>query len=211
MNKKIYLILLSGVVAGLVSVPASAQWYVGGGAGITKTSIPSDVLAITGSTASSLSTDESSTVYTLGVGYDFTRNWAVEGGYSNNGSFNARRTSTAGTVGTLSAKTEGDAWFVAAVGKLPIQDQFYLLGKLGVAATTTKTNLETSGAVTLPAGTSTNRKKSEANLLWGIGAGYDFNRQWGVRLDYTQVLDVGDANTGEGNVQTLILGVKFRF
>jgi len=211
MIKKPFLFFVPGVTAMLLAMPASAQWYVGGGVGITKTKIPGNVLAIDGSTASSLATDETSTVYTLGAGYDFTRNWAIEGGYSNNGSFTARRTSTAGTVGTLGAKSEGSAWVVSGIGKLPIQDQFYLIGKLGLAATTTKTNLDTTGAVTLPAGTSMNRKKSEANLLWGFGAGYDFNPKFGIRIDYTRILDVGDANTGEGDVQTVIAGVKFRF
>jgi OOP family OmpA-OmpF porin len=211
MKKKAFLVFFSGIVSALLAVPASAQWYAGGGVGIAKTQIPGNALQIDGSTASSLATDESTTVYSLGVGYDFTRNWAIEGGYSNNGSFTARRTSTAGTIGTLGAKSEGSAWLVSGVGKLPIQDQFYLLGKLGLAATTSKTNLDTSGAVTLPAGTSMNRKKSEANFLWGVGAGYDFTPKFGMRIDYTRILDVGNADTGEGDVQTVIAGVKFRF
>jgi OOP family OmpA-OmpF porin len=212
MIKRLFLLILSGVIAALLAMPASAQWYVGGAAGVTRTKIGDDVLPISGSTASSLTTkDASASVYSLAAGYDFTRNWALEGGYSNNGKFSARRTSTAGTVGTLGAQSEGSAWFFTGIGKLPIYDQFYLFGKLGIAATTTKTNLDTSGAVTLPAGTSTRRRKSESNLLWGLGAGYDFNRTVGLRLDYTRIQNVGDASTGEGDVHTLTAGVKFSF
>jgi OOP family OmpA-OmpF porin len=204
--------LVIALVAALLAMPASAQWYVGGAAGVTRTKIGDGVLPISGSTASSMTTkDASATVYSLAAGYDFTRNWALEGGYSNNGKFSARRTSTAGTVGTLGAQTEGSAWYFAGIGKLPVHDQFYLFGKLGIAATTTKTNLDTTGAVTLPAGTSTSRKKSESNLLWGLGAGYDINRTVGLRLDYTRIHDVGDASTGEGDVHTLTAGVKVRF
>lgn len=165
-DQEAYFFLLAGVISALFAIPVNAQWYVGAAVGATKTKIGDGVLPITGSTASSLTKDDSANVYGVVAGYDFTRNWAVEGGYANNGKFSARRTSTAGTVGTLGAQVEGSAWHLAGIGKLPLQDQFYLFGKLGVAATSTKTNLDTTGAVTLSAGTSTSRKKSEANLLW---------------------------------------------
>lgn len=208
-NRTIYF-FIAGAIA-VTAAPASAQWYVGAAIGATKTKIDDGVLPITGSTASSLTKDDSDTVYGLAVGYDFTRNWALEGGYVDNGKFSARRTSTAGTVGTLGAQSKGNGWYGTGIGKLPLQDHFYLFGKLGVAATTTKTNVDTTGAVTLPVGTSTSRKKSEANLLWGLGAGYDFSRTVGIRIDYTQIQNVGDANTGESDVRTVTAGIKFSF
>jgi OOP family OmpA-OmpF porin len=210
MINRIIFLLITGTIA-IAAIPASAQWYVGGAVGVTKAKIDDGVLPITGSTASSLNKDDTATVYGLAVGYDFTRNWALEGGYVDNGKFSARRTSTAGTVGTLGGQSKGNAWYATGIGKLPLQDQFYLFGKLGVAATTTKTNLDTTGAVTLPVGTSTSRKKSESNLLWGLGAGYDFDRALGFRLDYTQIQNVGDADTGEGDVHTLTAGIRYRF
>ncbi len=179
--------------------------------GITMTKIPNDVLAISGSTASSLSKDDSSSVYTLGGGYDFTKNWAIEGWLFQQRKIQLPAHEHGGRHRHSRRSVRGSAWYVSGIGKLPLQDQFYLYGKLGVAATTTKTNIDTTGAVTLPAGTSANRKKSEGNFLWGFGAGYDFNSTVGVRIDYTRVLDVGDSNTGEGDVNTLMAGVRFRF
>ena len=211
MKNRLILISILGGMAALLATPASAQWYVGAGVGATETKIPSGVLPITGSTASSLSKDDSATVYGLALGYDFTPVWALEGGYVDNGKFSARRTSTAGTVGTLGAESKGTAWYAAGIGKFPLQNNFYLFGKLGAAATTTKTNLDTTGAVVLPTGTSASRKKSEANPLWGIGAGYDFTQSLGARLDYTQILNVGDSSTGEGDVHTITVGLKYRF
>lgn len=209
-NKNIFRIAL-GAVAMSLAMPAAAQWYVGGALGGTRTKVPDSVLPMGGSTASSLAKDGTASVYGLGVGYDFSPNWSLEGGYTSNGKLSARRTSTAGVVGTFGAQTKGTAWYLAGIGKLPLQDQFYLFGKLGLAATTTKTNLDTTGAFVLPAGISTSRKKSETNLLWGLGAGYDINRTVGLRVDYTRIHDVGDANTGEADVHTLTAGVRIRF
>jgi len=205
--------LMSGFSAGLFAQqPADATgWYGGVGLGVTKIKIDDGALPISGSTASSLSKDDSAGIFGLSLGYDFSRNWALEGGYTSNGKLSARRTSTAGTVGTFGAEGDGSAWFLAGVGKLPLQNQFYLLGRLGLAATTTKTKLDTTGAVTLPAGTNANPKKSETNLLWGLGAGYDFSRAWGLRFDYTNISNVGDANTGERDVHAWTVGAKFRF
>ena len=204
--------LMSGFSASLCAQQTADDrgWYGGVAVGITTIKIDNNVLPIAGSTASSLSKDESASVYGLGIGYDFSRNWALEAGYAHNGKLSARRTSTAGTVGTLGAQGDGSAWSLAGIGKLPLRDRFYLFGKLGLAATTTKTNLDATGAVALPAG-GANRKKSELNLLWGLGAGYDFNRSVGLRVDYTQTVNVGDANTGERDTHTLSVGLKFRF
>lgn len=202
---------LSGFSAGLCAQqPDQRGWYAGGAIGVTQTKIDDGVLPIGGSTASSLSKDESATVWGLAVGYDINRHWALEGGYANNGKFTARRTSTAGTVGTFGGQSKGDAIYFAGIGKLPLQNNFYLFGKLGLAATNAKTHLDTTGAVPLPNGVS-ETKKSEANLLWGLGAGYNFTRNVSVRFDYTQIHDVGDRSTGEGDVNTFTVGLRYHF
>ena len=186
-------------------------WYGGIFGGATKAKIGDGVLPITGSTASSLSKDETAGVFGVALGYDFSPQWAVEGGYVDNGKLSARRTSTAGTIGTFGAQVEGTALFLAGIGKLPLQNGFYLFGKLGLARTTTKAQLDTTGGFALPAGIGTNPKRTESNLLWGLGAGYDFSRTLGLRFDFTRINNVGDASTGEGDVNTITGAVKFRF
>ena len=49
------------------------------------------------------------------------------------------------------------------------------------------------------------------NLLWGLGAGYDFTRTVGIRPDFTRITKVGDATTGQGDVNTLTGALKYRF
>ncbi|MSQ62863.1 MAG: hypothetical protein EXR33_03340 [Betaproteobacteria bacterium] len=95
------------------------------------------------------------------------------------------------------------------IGKLPLDTDFYLFGKAGLAETRAKTNLSTTGAV--PAATSTSPKRSKASFVFGGGIGYDFNRSFGLRLDYTRMSNVGDRNTGESDVGAWTAGLKFRF
>ncbi|MSQ62864.1 MAG: hypothetical protein EXR33_03345 [Betaproteobacteria bacterium] len=97
--------LTAGFAPGLraqAAAPATDDkgWYGGVAVGTARFKFASDVLPIAGSTAQSLSKDESASTFALAVGYDFSRYWAVEGGYANNGNISARRTSTAGVVGT---------------------------------------------------------------------------------------------------------------
>lgn len=205
--------LLYGFSASLYAQQATDEkgWYGGVFGGITKAKIGDGVLPISGSTASSLSKDDSAGVLGVALGYDFSPQWAVEGGYVDNGKLSVRRTSTAGTVGTFGAQVDGTAFYLAGIGKMHLANRFYLFGKLGVARTTTEANLDTTGAFALPAGIGANSKRTESNLLWGLGAGYDFTRTVGLRLDFTRITNVGDATTGEGDVNTLTAAVKFRF
>lgn len=56
-----------------------------------------------------------------------------------------------------------------------------------------------------------NRKRSEWNPKFGIGAGYDFSSGLGLRLVYERVSNVGDARTGDGNVGMWSLGLTKRY
>lgn len=216
-SKTMAVLVSAGILSGFPALVHAQQpmvergWYGGVAIGSTWVKMDDGALPMAGSTASSLAKDESASVFGLGVGYDFSRNWALEGGYTKNGKFSARRTSTAGTTGTFGAQSDGSAWYLSGLGKWPVNPQLYLFGKLGIAATTVKTTLDTTGAFALPAGTSTSRKKSETNLLWGLGAGYDFNRSFGLRLDYTQIANAGDASTGERDIHAVTAALKFRF
>ncbi len=205
--------ILSGVSTGLYAQQQEVDekgWYAGVFGGLSKGDVDDSALPITGSTASALSKDDTTSVLGVAIGYDFSSRWALEGGYTINGKGSARRISTAGTVGSLGADVEGTAFYLAGIGKLRLDNKAYLFGKLGVARTTTEANLSSTGFA-IPAGVPINRKRTESNLLWGLGAGYDFTRKIGLRLDYTRTENVGDASTGEGSVNAFTVAVKFRF
>lgn len=86
------------------------------------------------------------TVYKLQVGYQINENFAAEGGYV--GSNNATYTATGGNLaGPISASGSVSGWNLTAVGRLPLGNQFSLLGKLGVA------DIRAGASVTGPGGT----------------------------------------------------------
>ena len=74
-----------------------------------------------------------------------------------------------------------ESWTLAGVGTLPLGAQWSILGKLGVAANRTRF-----------AGTTNNK-----DVLLGVGVGYNFSKQFGLRLEYE---DFGKlSNQGGGN------------
>jgi len=206
--------LVAGVSLAIASFGAIAQaqekgWYLGGSVG--RSDVDLQPITVVGATAFSSSTNERDTGYKLIGGYRFNRHFALEGGWSDFGKFSTTTNVTAPVIGSAGASVRVDGWHLDAVGILPVRGGFSLHGKLGAMYSSTRTSLSTTGAVALAAGTNLNPKRRETNLKWGVGAGYDFSRNVGLRLEYDQVKDVGNADTGEGDVGMWTLGVVFRF
>lgn len=184
-------------------------WYVGGSIGQSRVKISDNALAISGAAPSSLSKEETDTTYKVFGGYRFMRHLAVEAGWADFGSFQARR--TVGGAGSVAAEIKMSGFFVDAVGLLPLQSNFSLFGKLGGIYSTTKTSLSTTGGVFLLPGVDRSPSKSELNLKIGFGASYAINRNVALRAELEHYSDLGDKNTGEGDVQALTVGVTYHF
>lgn len=209
---------LSKCIVGLALVGASTaafsqqpdqRWYLGLSVGQGEVDIDEGSVQIIGATASSVSKDETDTAWKAFAGYRFSRNLAIEGGYMDLGEFSVRRNMTAPAIGSVAASIEATGWFVDAVGILPVGTNLELFGKLGGIYTTTEATLTTSGAVVLLG--NANRERSELNLKWGLGASYSFTRNWSARIEFEQVRDIGNDETGEGDVNAWTLGVVYRF
>lgn len=114
--------------------------------------------------------------YRIGAGYRFSSNVAAEVGFAKSGN---------GTAGGASYNVS--ATQVAVVGMYPINDQFDLIGKVGYSA-----NKLEGPAI---AGCTTCSKN---DLMFGIGAQYNINRQFALRLQYESVGKV-EASTGGSN------------
>jgi OmpA-OmpF porin, OOP family len=195
--------------AGTAAAQSDRGWYGGVSLGRSSVNFDDDFLAISGATASTLSKDDTDSGVKLFAGYRLQRNFALEGGFTDFGSFSAERRITAPATGTASASVKSSGFHLDAVGILPIGN-FDLLAKLGLIYTTTKTDLSSTGAVVLTADRSA--KKSELNPKLGVGVEYHFSRALSLRSEYEQAFSVGDANsTGEGDIQMLSVGLIFRF
>ena len=115
------------------------------------------------------------------AGYKFSPNFGVEGQYVNLGSHHA--TTDIEGSGSYRPKSSG----VAVTGTLPLSSNAYFLGKLGVAF-----NRLSNSSI----GGDTN-----ADLLFGVGVGYNFNANWGIRAEYENFNNLAKNNTIRGDVK----------
>lgn len=170
--------------------------------------IEDSAISVFGATASSVSKDETDTGFKLYAGYRFNRYFAVEGGWTDLGSFKATRNVTAPAVGSLTAEIEASGFHLDALGIIPLQ-QFSLFGKLGVMYATTETSGSSTGAVGLAGDRSS--KDSEVEFKFGLGASYSFTRNFAIRAEFERIVDVGTSETGEGDIDLFSIGVTWRF
>jgi OOP family OmpA-OmpF porin len=163
MNK----IAIAALLSALVAAPAiAADTYVGVNVGKNQM----DYSGVNSSTA----------IGVLG-GYSFNQNVAAEVAYTNLGSADYYGTSITGHV-----------FSVAAVGSLPLNKDFSLLGKLGVASST----VEVPGY-----------SESKTDLTYGIGAQYNVSKTVGIRLGYDS-FKVGSSYTKDSAL--ISIGAVFK-
>lgn len=133
--------------------------------------------------------DKSDTAFDVNLGYRLNRNFALEGAYTDLGKFHFSSAAGDGDV-------KPTAVSLAAVGILPLQANFSLYGKAGIAHTETKA-LDASD--------------TKDGLLAGLGVMYDFNRNVYAKAGWDRFDDVGNDATGKGHADLYSLGVGYRF
>jgi OOP family OmpA-OmpF porin len=206
---------------GLAGAPAFAQqakdtgFYLGGGLGYSKNKFDGADFTL-GIPGVAESADDNDTGYKIFGGYKFHRNFSVEGAYTNLGDFSYNY--NAGVAGTASLGYDVDAWSLALVGSLPVWQGLSVLGKIGATRTTAELTLNSAtgpiGAAVVAAGipVGTSAKKRRTDLLWGVGAQYDFAPRFGVRVEYEDYGKVGDSpNTGRAKASLWSANVLVRF
>ncbi|QDH74109.1 porin family protein [Brevundimonas sp. M20] len=115
------------------------------------------------------------------MGYDFTRNFGVEGEASIGVSDDDF--TVAGVPGTVEHKYDAAAYGVA---KLPINENFELFGRLGYG--TTRVKAEVAGI---------QDSDSTESINYGVGANYFIDGQNGIRADWTRRDFRGDAGEAD--------------
>lgn len=218
MTLKTPVLAAAALAALLAGSPAAAQqsgWYLGGGPSASKADFEPayfDAL-VPGAARSADDTDVAPRVF---GGYRLTRNWGVEFGVTILGRFKQRY--NAGASGTAVFNWDASAATAAMAGSLPLGGGVSLNGRLGVAFTaarielssatgTVATNLIASGW-----GFFSDRTAGESNVYWGLGAQYDIDPRWGVRVDYDNYGKVGDPiETGRAKIDAWSANVLFRF
>ncbi|NUS38507.1 MAG: porin family protein [Lysobacter sp.] len=134
---------------------------------------------------------DNDTTWSLRGGYAFTPNVAVEGFYSN-------LYDKSNSVGSAKVNSFG----AGVVGKYnfgPENSGFFVDGRAGLARNKVKI-----GVPGLPS-----QSDSKVKPYYGVGAGYDFNRNVGVGLNYDW--NKASAFGVSGKLRTVTLGAEYRF
>ncbi|MDA9050038.1 outer membrane beta-barrel protein [Pseudomonadales bacterium] len=192
----------------------AGDWYALGSFGQSKVdgNAASEVnaeLIDAGVTGLSSSFDDKDTSYKLQLGYSFTPNFAVEGGYIDLGKFQYSAAFTGPAVGSAVAEVKAAGINLGAVASYPMNDQFEIFGKLGIINAKVEASATASGGgVTL----SENISETKVKGYWGVGAAYNFNKQLGLHLAWERFNKLGDdEKTGESDVYLVSLGLKLSF
>ena len=198
------------VIASSFAVAADTGWYGGINIGQSRAKIDDDRIAAqllgSGLTTTSISDDERDIGYKLYGGYQFNKNFALEGGYFNLGKFGF--TATTVPAGTLSGNIKLQGLNLDAVGILPFSEKFSAFGRAGVNYAQAKDNFSSTGAVAVP--TEPNPSKREANYKFGLGLQYNFTESLGMRAE-AERYRINDAVGNRGDVDLFSVGLVYRF
>lgn len=137
-------------------------------------------------------TNNSQAGFGLLGGYAVNENFAVEVEYNSLGGFD----STSGTI-------KGSSFGVSGVGSYPINEQFSLFGKLGIASTSLKDTAKpgwVGGPFTY----------NKTGLTVGFGGQYNLSPVVGIRVGYDSY-PVGDSVSGTSTAGILYVGGVFKF
>ncbi len=148
--------------------------------------------ACTGLPAGTTGCKNTASMFRLAGGYQFSPMWGAEVSYGDYGR------ASCGIQTACEWKVSGVQ--LAGTGTFPIASSFSLLGKIGVARTDLKIYGGGGGAAT------------STKIAYGIGAQYDFVRNISARVQYEDLGNVGDSNTGgSSKVSLLSAGIVYKF
>lgn len=196
------------VTAALYLVASSAFAQVGGyvGFGAGQSSVDLEAQSVQSALASAgvtsqISTRERDTAMKVFGGYEFNSFIAMELGYARLGKAKADVTVTSPVSLRTQLTFEGRAYYLDAIGSLPITNALSAYARVGPALTTAiaKSVLGKS-------------EEEEFNLKVGVGARYKFTNGADLRLDWERYHAVGDPDiTGEADVDMVSLSLGARF
>jgi OOP family OmpA-OmpF porin len=205
---KLSLVTLA-IIASPLAVADDSGWYAGANAGQSRATI--DDVRITsgllnsGFTSTSITDDDRSTGYKIYGGYQFNRNFALEGGYFDLGKFGFNATTV--PAGTLSGSIKLRGLNLDFVGSLPITQRLSAFGRLGVNYAEARDSFTGTGAVNV---LDPNPSKRDTNLKVGLGLQYALTQSLAMRAELERYR-INDAVGNKGDIDLVSVGLVYRF
>lgn len=202
-------LMAAALLTSPLAAAEDAQWY--GGINIGQSRAKIDDPRITrsllsgGFTGVSILDDDRDTGYKLYGGYQFNRNFALEGGYFDLGKFGF--TATTVPAGTLNGNIRLRGFNLDAVGILPITEKFSALGRVGVNYAEARDHFSGTGAVNV---SNPNPSKRDTNYKYGLGVQYAFTESLAMRVE-AERYRINDAIGNKGDVDLISVGLLYRF
>lgn len=197
------------LIAAPVVAQEAGQFYGGLSVGRSKAKIDDERIRATllgaGLTTTGMSNDDSSTGYKLFGGYQFHRNFALEGGYFDLGQFGF--TSTTLPVGTLDGHIKLRGVNLDLVGRLPLGERFSVFAKVGGQYAQARDTFRGTGSVNA---LDPSPKRNELNYKLGAGLQYAFSPAVTLRAE-AERYRVNDAVGNHGDINFYSLSLVFPF
>ncbi|MFT5588234.1 MAG: OOP family OmpA-OmpF porin [Bradyrhizobium sp.] len=197
------------VLASPLALADETGWYGGLNAGRARASIDdqriSSGLLGSGFATTSIVDDNRANAFKVFGGYQFNRNFALEGGYFDLGRFGYHATTV--PAGTLDGNIRLKGLNLDAVGILPITGKLSAFGRVGVNYAQARDHFSGSGAVNVltPA-----PEKRDTNIKFGLGLQYAFTEALDLRVE-AERYRINDAIGNRGDVDMVSVGLVYRF
>ena len=164
--------------------------------------------------------DDTDTTYSIGLGFDFNKYLAIEGGYIYLGEVSATASGGfAGTyqglpitaTGTLTATGESDGFYFGPQINVPATDALDFYIKAGYLAWDMEATATASGTMTY-AGTAYAINETATvdddgyDPYLGLGLSFDVSNTWSIKADWIRYIDVD-----ESDIDVVAAGVTWKF
>mgnify|MGYP000161404717 CR=1 FL=1 len=215
MKSKHALRVIAAAVLSIVSVPTAlaqysdSYYYLGGGIGKARVEINDErvtrPLFGTGLTATNINRNNHDTAYKLFGGYQFNRNFAVEGGYFNLGTFGF--SANTAQLGAFSGQVKIQGFNLDLVGTLPLSERFSVFARAGAQAAKTGDTYSGNRPVS---SFNPSPSKREVNYKAGVGLQYEFNPSFLIRAE-AERYRISDTAGKKGNADMVSVSLVFPF
>lgn len=182
--------IVLAVLAFAIPTGALSQGYVGGSAGRSYLSPKESDWQAAGAATNF---DKNDVSWKIFGGLGLTPNFGIEVAYVDLGRYKATIVAP-GSTGIATVKV--GSWDLFATGKLPINDKFAVMGKLGIAHNQARMDFSSGGAPFLRADSGSSSKTS---LAAGVGVVFSLNPNISLRFEYENFGTAGDTNNGFTN------------